>query len=145
MADRIPKKDRSRVMAAIKGKDTKPEIVVRSVLHKLGYRFSVHRKDLPGNPDIVLTKYNAAILVHGCFWHQHSSKRCKLARLPKSRLEYWRPKLEGNRQRDERAQRALRAKGWRTLTIWECQLRDTDALIQRLVAFLGDGIEGLRG
>src|ERR1043166_4715922 len=111
---------RSAVMRAVKSKGTKPEIKVRRLLHKAGYRYRLHRKDLPGNPDLVFPSRRAVIFVHGCFWHRH--KGC--GRMPKSKLSYWLPKLEANKTRDQKNQRALRRSGWRVLVIWECQLRD---------------------
>ena len=128
---------RSRQMALVRGKDTKPELVVRRLAHALGYRFRLHRKDLPGKPDLVFPSRRAVVFVHGCFWHRHPDPDCKLARLPKTRTEFWVPKLEGNRQRDERNVAALEAAGWRVLTVWECQLRDVDALGERMRDFLG--------
>ncbi len=124
-------------MSLVKGKNTRPELTVRRLLHAMGFRFRLHRSDLPGKPDIVLPMYRAAIFVHGCFWHRHQDKNCKLARLPKSRLNFWTPKLEGNRLRDEENQQKLAAAGWRTLVVWECQLNDIDALTKRLAKFLG--------
>lgn len=137
MADRISQSERSRIMAQIRAKNTKPELAVRRALHRLGFRFRLHRKDLPGKPDIVLAKHRAIIQVHGCFWHQHPSKKCKLAKLPKSRVNYWTPKLNGNRLRDDINEKRLKSAGWRVLTIWECQLEDADSLNSRLTSFLG--------
>lgn len=107
-------------MAAIRGKNTKPELTVRHGLHREGFRFRLHRHDLPGKPDIVLPKYRAVILVHGCFWHVHG---CANSVAPKTRPEFWREKLNGNKSRDQRNRRQLTAMGWRVLTVWECQLR----------------------
>jgi DNA mismatch endonuclease, patch repair protein len=121
-------------MQAVKGRDTGPELMVRSILHRLGYRFRLHRKDLPGTPDIVLPGRSAAIFVHGCFWHGHE---CRIGRLPKSKLDYWGPKIVANRARDRRKRRSLIAAGWRVLTVWQCALADPDALRRRLTAFLG--------
>ena len=117
-------------MRQIVKRDTKPEVAVRRVLHALGYRFRIHRSDLPGTPDIVLPKYRVAILVHGCFWHQHHG--CKLARQPKSRLEYWLPKFERNQQRDLEVCDALRASGWVPIVIWECETKSAVRLRQRI-------------
>lgn len=122
VADTVSSETRSRMMASIKGRDTKPEIVVRRYLHALGFRFRLHRKDLPGRPDIVLPKWNAVVLVHGCFWHRHSG--CRYFRLPGSRTEFWRAKIESNVQRDSLNKEALRAEGWRVVVIWECALRN---------------------
>ena len=122
---------RSAQMALIRGRDTKPEKLVRKALHGAGLRFRLHDKQLPGKPDIVLPSRKIAIFVHGCFWHRHKSARCKLARLPKSRLDFWLPKLEGNAERDKKAQAALRANGWRVIVVWECELRGD--VIKRLI------------
>lgn len=108
------------MMAGIKGKNTKPEIIVRKALHAAGFRFRLHDKKLPGKPDIVLKKHNAAIFVHGCFWHGH---QCEQFRWPKSRKEFWRSKITGNQQRDAAVTKTLLAAGWRILLIWECALR----------------------
>lgn len=124
----------SHIMRAIRKKDTKPELIVRRLLHAMGYRFRLHRRDLPGTPDIVLPRYRAVIQVHGCFWHQHAG--CRHANLPRSRTSYWWPKLARNVQRDARAEQALHALGWRVLILWECELRDLDGLRARLCAFL---------
>src|SRR5688500_13677437 len=125
MDDRTPE-SRSRCMAAIRGKDTTPELVVRRLVHSLGFRYRLHVKTLPGKPDLVLRPRRKVIFVHGCFWHLHRSG-CG-ARLPKSRLEYWGQKLERNRKRDAKHRRGLRAAGWQVLTVWECELRDIPRL-----------------
>jgi len=132
MVDSLTPEARSRHMARIKTRNTKPEMVVRSALHRLGYRFRLHRKDLPGTPDIVLPSRRLALFVHGCFWHGHKSPSCKLGRIPKSRAEFWVPKIEGNRERDRRKASALEDAGWRVATIWECQLADREGLPDRL-------------
>lgn len=111
-------------MSKIKGRDTKPELRLRSALHRAGLRFRVCRKDLPGKPDVVFPKQKVAVQVRGCFWHQHEG--CLAGRLPKSNLDYWRPKLEGNSKRDAEKDAALRALGWRVLVIWECELKSDD-------------------
>jgi DNA mismatch endonuclease (patch repair protein) len=121
-------------MQAVRGKDTAPELAVRSLLHRMGYRFRLHRKDLPGTPDIVLPGRRAAIFVHGCFWHGHG---CKIGQPPKSRLDYWLPKIEANRERDGHKAAALQAAGWRVLTVWQCEIKDLDVLEARLWNFLG--------
>jgi DNA mismatch endonuclease (patch repair protein) len=136
MVDTMDAQSRSRRMARVKDRDTKPELIVRRCLHRLGYRFRLHRRDLPGTPDIVLPRYRAAILVHGCFWHRHPDPACKLARMPKSRLDFWGPKLEANRVRDERQLVELESRGWHVLTLWECELRKLDGLAERFQAFL---------
>lgn len=119
---------RSAQMALVKGKNTKPEIKVRRALHAAGLRFRLHSAKLPGKPDIVLPSRRIAIFVHGCFWHRHSEPTCKLARMPKSRPDFWIPKLEANRERDARNERLLRELGWDVLTIWECELSNESRL-----------------
>ncbi|MEM7391201.1 MAG: DNA mismatch endonuclease Vsr [Verrucomicrobiota bacterium] len=130
MVDHLTVKERSWNMSRIRGKDTKPEIVVRSILHRLGFRFRLHRKDLPGNPDIVLPKYQTAVFVHGCFWHRHPG--CKYASTPKSRIEFWQKKFAENVERDQRNQKDLKALKWNVVVVWECELRDLDQLVIRL-------------
>ena len=122
MADFVTPEKRSKIMRGVKQKDTKPEIIVRQALHARGYRFRLHRKDLPGKPDIVLPKHGLAIFVHGCFWHQH--RGCKDGRLPASNESYWLPKLARNVERDAEKAAALEEAGWRVVTIWECEARD---------------------
>ena len=124
-------------MARIRSKDMKPEIVVRKLVHALGYRFRLHRKDLPGKPDLVFGPKRKVIFVHGCFWHQHAEEECLDGRVPKSRLEYWGPKLRRNVERDVQSQRALEKSGWGVLVIWECETKEMDALRARLRNFLG--------
>jgi DNA mismatch endonuclease (patch repair protein) len=116
-------------MQQVKTKNTRPEKIVRSLLHSLGYRFRLHRKDLPGTPDIVLPGRRLALFVHGCFWHGHG---CGIGKLPKSRLDYWQPKIEANRDRDRRKAAALSAEGWRVLELWQCELADRESLAVRL-------------
>ena len=113
---------RSRNMSAIKSKNTKPEIAVRKLLHSMGFRFRLHRKDLPGSPDIVLPKYKTVIFVHGCFWHRHNN--CKYATTPKTRKEFWENKFEENVKRDNLNQANLTLKGWKIIILWECQLKE---------------------
>jgi DNA mismatch endonuclease (patch repair protein) len=125
--------DRSANMRAIRSKDMQPELKVRSLVHKLGYRFRLHRKDLPGKPDLVFTSRRKVVFVHGCFWHSHN---CKAAHVPKSNQEYWVPKLERNRLRDARNVSALLALGWKSLVVWECTLRRPGKVGQRVVSFL---------
>ncbi|WP_197411517.1 MULTISPECIES: very short patch repair endonuclease [unclassified Sphingopyxis] len=115
---------RSAQMARIKGRDTKPEMRVRRALHAAGLRYRLHAKNLPGKPDIVLPSRRIAIFVHGCFWHRHPDPSCKLARMPKSRIDFWQNKLEGNRARDERNEAALRTTGWDVRVIWECEISE---------------------
>lgn len=123
-------------MSLVRGRDTGPERVVRSVLHSLGYRFRLHGRGIPGNPDIVFRSRRSLILVHGCFWHRHACFNGR--RLPKSRLSFWRPKLEGNKRRDAAVRAKLRRDGWRVLVVWECQTLDHAKLGKRLTAFLGE-------
>jgi DNA mismatch endonuclease (patch repair protein) len=126
--------ERSRVMASVKGKNTKPELAVRRLAHRLGYRFRLHRKDLPGAPDLVFSGRRKVIFVHGCFWHGHDCARG--ARKPKANADYWTKKIARNRARDEAARSALETLGWKALTLWECELKRDD-LPQRLRRFLG--------
>ncbi len=129
--------ERSERMSRIRGKDTSPEIAVRRLVHALGYRYRLHGGKLPGRPDLVFGKRHKVIFVHGCFWHRHPDPSCKLARLPKSRLDFWRPKLEANRARDMRNEVSLRASGWKCLVVWECELGSRAPLERRLRSFLG--------
>lgn len=131
MADWVDPR-RSALMSRIRSSGTSPELAVRKMLHARGLRFRLHRKDLPGRPDIVLPKYRTAIFVHGCFWHQHPE--CRLASKPKTRTDYWEPKLAGNVERDARNVRALELLGWRVETIWECETRQPEALAARVNA-----------
>ena len=119
--DKFSKETRSRVMSRIKSKDTKPEILVRSYLFSRGLRFRKNDKRYPGSPDIVLPKYKTVVFVHGCFWHLHEG--CKYAVMPKSNVDYWKPKLYRNRERDKRNQEELKKLGWKVITVWECQLK----------------------
>lgn len=130
--------DRSKVMASIPSRNTKPEIAVRKLTHSLGYRFRLHAKNLPGRPDMVFRSRSKVIFVHGCFWHSH--KNCKNFRPPKSNQAYWGPKLKRNVERDQEVERKLRDKGWASLVIWECQLSDPNRLKDRIRRFL-DGCE----
>lgn len=125
-----------KAMRANKAKDTAPEMAVRRMLHKKGFRYRLHKNDLPGKPDIAFPKLRRVVFVHGCFWHQHPDPACKIARMPKSRLDFWGPKLEANSRRDSENEAALRERGWDVITIWECQLRDPSAVEARLCAFL---------
>ena len=134
MADNRSPESRSALMSRIGGKDTAPEMVVRRLVHALGYRFRLHRRDLPGTPDIVFPSRRKVIFVNGCFWHAHG---CRIGRPPKSRPEFWIPKLERNRSKDARNRRSLRASGWGVFTVWQCQTRFRDRLEARIVSFLG--------
>jgi DNA mismatch endonuclease, patch repair protein len=138
--DTLSKRQRSERMSLIKAKNTGPELTVRRIAHALGYRFRLHRRDLPGRPDLVFPRLKATIFVHGCFWHRHPDPNCHLARMPKSRVRFWRNKLEGNRQRDLRKQQELANQGWRVLILWECELKDRAAIAQKLRSFLSGEI-----
>lgn len=120
-------------MQSVRSRDTGPEMAVRSLLHKLGYRFRLHRKDLPGTPDIVFPSKRKIIFVHGCFWHGHE---CKKGKLPKSRTDFWLGKVTRNRERDVDVISKLHELGWITLTVWQCELRDMETLTEKLVDFL---------
>ena len=121
MADKISPERRSRNMAAIKSRDTKPEVAIRKLLHAAGFRFRLHREDLPGRPDIVLSRYKTVVFVNGCFWHQHLG--CKLASNPSSRPEYWRAELDRNVERDRHSYTSLTNLGWKVIVVWECEIR----------------------
>ena len=137
MTDNLTPQQRSYCMSRIRSRDMKPELAVRSIVHRMGYRFRLHRRDLPGTPDLTLPRRRAVIFVHGCFWHWHPDPDCPIAGLPKSNLDYWLPKLTRTRQRDTQHLSDLDRLGWRTLVIWECQLRRPDQLIDTIAAFLG--------
>lgn len=136
MVDTLTSEERSRRMALVRSKNTKPEIIVRKLLWALGFRYRMHAKDLPGKPDIVFRKKKKAILIHGCFWHMHEN--CNLWRIPKSRQEFWEAKLLKNRDRDRDHQLLLHELGWETLVIWECELKNTSILTTKIVTFLND-------
>lgn len=125
---------RSAQMRLIKSKDTKPELLVRRALFALGYRYRLHVKGLPGNPDLVFPARKKVIFIHGCFWHRHEG--CRKSRVPKSRLDYWIPKFAANVQRDHKNQQDLAHTGWEALVIWECELKNAEAVIARAVSFL---------
>ena len=137
MDDLTPEK-RSWNMSRIRGSNTKPELLVRSLLHRLGYRFRLHRRDLPGTPDIVLPKHRTVIFVHGCFWHRHPG--CRYAYAPKSRVQFWKKKFAANVGRDARTRRTLEQAGWQVLVVWECELRDMAGLSDRLTSEIGSGV-----
>jgi DNA mismatch endonuclease (patch repair protein) len=140
MTDTLSRKGRSERMALIRGADTGPEMVVRRMVHSMGFRYRLHVKKLPGKPDLVFPGLSKVILVHGCFWHRHKKATCRLARMPKSRLEFWQSKLEGNRLRDLAIKRSLRKMGWAVLEVWECEMQNLDALKRRLRYFLENEI-----
>jgi len=139
MADIVSPRIRSRMMSGIRSKDTKPEMIVRRALISVGFRFRLHRKDLPGAPDIVLPSRKIAIFVHGCFWHQHP--KCQMAKFPSSNSHFWRSKLTENRLRDRRAVKSLCAAGWRVLTIWECATR-SPAIERKIGVRVRQWVEG---
>lgn len=132
--DRISKEHRSWNMSRIKGKNTTPELRVRSALHRMGYRFRLHRNDLPGKPDIVLTKYNQIIFVHGCYWHRH--KDCKFAYTPKSRIDFWKAKFAENVERDRCNILLLEESGWKVSIIWECETLSGEILSEAISKIL---------
>jgi DNA mismatch endonuclease (patch repair protein) len=133
MAQR-PSEARSRAMRAVKSRDTTPEMIVRRMIHSMGRRYRLHRPDLPGKPDLTFPRLKKTIFVHGCFWHGHDCKRG--ARTPKENADYWAKKISRNKERDAKAQEALRSMGWGVLVIWECQLKDREDLNARLAKFL---------
>lgn len=143
--DTLSVKQRGERMSLIRAKNTRPEMIVRRLLHREGYRYRLHGYELPGRPDIVFRSRRKVVFIHGCFWHRHPNPSCKLVRLPKSRREFWEPKLEGNRLRDGRVIEALRQGGWDSLVVWECELRQEEQLRNRLIAFLEDDRNGLAG
>lgn len=130
MVDSLSRKHRSWNMSRIRSRDTGPELLVRSALHRAGYRFRLHSKDLPGRPDIVLPKYHTVVFVHGCFWHRH--KGCRFAYTPKSRVAFWNNKFRGNIERDRRTSTALRKLGWRVVTVWECQATSPERWLSKI-------------
>lgn len=135
--DTISAEHRSWNMSRISGKDTKPEKVVRSILHRMGYRFRLHTKGLPGKPDIVLTRYKTVVFVHGCFWHRHP--KCKYAYSPKTRTEFWKAKFKSNVERDKRARKKLQGAGWTVIIVWECETREPERLASRLDYLISTG------
>lgn len=134
MTDVFSKEKRSWIMSRVKGRDTKPELLVRAVVHRMGYRFRVHRRDLPGNPDIVLPRHRKVIFVHGCFWHGHEG--CRRATRPATNEPFWNQKLDSNIERDERFKTELRRLGWKVLVVWECETHKPEKLISKLSSFL---------
>lgn len=134
MTDNRSSESRSALMARIRGKNTAPEMIVRRLLHALGYRYRLHRRNLPGTPDIVFPSRRKAIFVNGCFWHSHC---CKLGQPPKSHIDFWGPKLERNRLRDLENDKDLRRIGWRSFVVWQCQTRTPESLVPKLLSFLG--------
>ena len=121
-------------MSLIRSSNTKPELAVRKILHSLGYRFRLYKKDLPGKPDIILKRYKTVVFVHGCFWHQH--KRCTRSNIPKSNISYWKPKLERNTKRDKKHKADLKRVGWKTIVVWECEIKAIEKLEKKLIKAL---------
>lgn len=138
MVDKLTKEERSINMSRIQSKDTTPEMIVRKLIFSMGYRYRLHRKNLPGKPDIVLPAKMKIIFVHGCFWHQHKDQKCKISRIPKSKTDYWVPKLKRNSERDIEHQKLLHSQGWKILVIWECETNDITKLSHKLDRFLSD-------
>lgn len=136
MADTVPPDVRSRIMAKVKSKGMKPEMQVRKLLHGLGYRYRLHRANLPGRPDLVFPSRRKIVFVNGCFWHRHDG--CSRVRIPATNRDYWLSKLESNYTRDVRNVNLLEEQGWSVMTVWECQLQDIQATTDRLVSFLDD-------
>lgn len=134
MTDTLTPEERSKRMSLIRSKDSSPEMKLRSLVHKMGFRYRLHVKDLPGTPDLVFPSRRAVIFMHGCFWHRHEG--CKLARLPKSKLDFWKPKLEENRKRDIRNQNQLKELGWRVLVVWECEMSNHELVSEKVREFL---------
>ena len=140
MPDQFSAEERSRIMRRVKSKGTRPEMLIRSALHRLGYRYSLHRPDLPGRPDLALGSRRKALFINGCFWHLHPG--CGRARIPQSNRGYWTAKLERNRLRDSENIDALQVLGWDVMTVWECELRDLEAAVVRVSSFLGPAGRG---
>lgn len=134
--DKLSPEMRSENMRRIRAKDTEPEMMVRRLIHGMGFRYRLHKRDLPGKPDIVFTKKKKAVFVHGCFWHRHDSVRCKISRMPKSNKSYWKNKLAHNKERDEKNLVELKKTGWKTLVVWECQAKKSPALGKKITEFL---------
>ncbi|NLA25700.1 MAG: DNA mismatch endonuclease Vsr [Bacteroidales bacterium] len=134
MTDVFDKEKRSKIMSSIKSKDTKPELIVRRLLHSMGYRYRLHRKDLPGSPDIVLSNYKKVIFIHGCFWHGH--KGCSRAKLPKTNTEKWQQKISKNMKRDMESIEKLHSLGWAVLVLWTCEIKDEENLKRELEDFI---------
>ena len=136
MADTVTPKRRSEIMSNIRAKGMRPEMTVRRITHAMGYRYRLHRKDLPGKPDLVFAGRRKAIFVHGCFWHQHTDPSCKIARLPQSNRDYWLPKLKRNAARDADHHARLAELGWDVLVIWECDVEASSGIADRIRKFL---------
>ena len=141
MADTLSETERSERMSRIRGRDTKPELALRSAMHRLGFRFRLHGAKLPGRPDLVFPKYRAVVFVHGCFWHRHEG--CKIASIPKSNTEFWETKFKRNVDRDKLAVKALRDLGWRVFTVWECEV-STAGKTGQVAAALAEALRQFR-
>ena len=137
MVDHLSPEKRSAIMRSIRAKNTKPELRVRQMLHRSGYRFRIHAPKLPGKPDLAFTKRKKVVFVHGCFWHQHPDSECRDAKRPTSNSDYWLPKLKRTQERDQKHQEALRRAGWDVLVLWECELTRENAIEKRVLMFLG--------
>jgi DNA mismatch endonuclease (patch repair protein) len=131
--DPLTKAERSERMSRIRNVDTKPEMIVRRLIHGMGFRYALHARDVPGNPDLVFRPRKSVIFVHGCFWHQHG---CRQYRQPRTKRDFWEPKLARNKARDKEVRKVLRRLGWKTMTIWECQLRQLPRLAAKIRRFL---------
>lgn len=136
MADQFTSEQRSAVMRRVRSVNTCPELLVQQVVHRLGFRFGLHAQNLPGKPDLILKRQKKVVFVHGCYWHQH---KCDAAKRPATNQRYWNRKLDNNVQRDKRNIYLLRRQGWRVLTVWECELRNTERVERRLFRFLNSG------
>lgn len=132
--DNLTPTERSRIMSKVRAKNTRPEILVRSYLHRHGLRFRINKSSLPGKPDIILPKYKAIVFVNGCFWHHHQAPNCKLARIPKSNVSFWKQKILGNAKRDTETIKKLKALGWRVFCVWECQLTHPEDTLSELIS-----------
>nr|WP_280518875.1 very short patch repair endonuclease [Shinella curvata] len=132
-----PPTHRSWIMSRIRSTDTAPEMVIRKLVHSMSYRYRLHAKDLPGKPDLVFRGRRKVIFVNGCFWHSHDDERCRLSKLPKSRIDYWQPKLARTKERDRKNEELLMARGWDILVLWECQIKRGSGLAKLLSEFLG--------
>jgi len=136
MTDKLTAEARSALMSRVRNKNTKPELVVRSILHRMGFRFRIHQRTLPGTPDIVLARHRTAIFVHGCFWHSHAN--CRRGRLPTSRSDFWEAKIRRNIERDSVAEAALDSLGYRVLVLWECEVKDEESVRGKLRRHFGE-------
>ena len=136
MIDWLPPEKRSKIMRSIRSNNTKPEIIARKIAHSLGFRFRLHRWDLPGKPDLVFPRLKKVVFVHGCFWHQHDNPNCSIAQMPSSNLEYWKPKFKRTKTRDKERIVALKKLGWSTLIIWECDTQNMLKTTKKIKNFL---------